>query len=76
MLNSHSLPRERKFEATNRISMALAFLLVQCNYRNLCKIMQDLTNFSLYLARNMLLLTYGVIELKYSGKLSYRRMLW
>ena len=31
---------------------------------------------SLYLARNMLLLTYGVIELKYFGKLSYRRMLW
>ena len=76
MLNSHSLPRERKFEVTNRISMALAFLLVQCNYRNLYKIMQDLTNFSLNLVWNVLLLTYGVIELKYSGKLSYRRMLW
>ena len=37
--------------------------------------MQDLTNFSLNLARNVLLLACGAIEIKYFGKLSYRRML-
>lgn len=31
--------------------------------------MQDVTNFSLYLARNVLLLACDVIEIKYFGKI-------
>ena len=52
MLNSHSLPRERKFEATNRISMVLLVPWFKRNYRNFRKNTQDLTKKSFNLARN------------------------